>query len=134
MSTLTAADLAVPVLGPARFPSPMAALLGDRQSSAHYVNADDRVLIDDTVAMAVARGVAVADLPAFEAGGPRRQIYFDPATTRVGVVTCGGLCPGLNDVLRGLVLELSRQYGVQTIYGFHNGYQGLVPTRVTRSN
>jgi 6-phosphofructokinase 1 len=126
VTTLSAADLAVPVLGPTRFPSPMAALLGDRQSSAHYVNADDRVLVDDTVAMAAARGVAVTDLPAFEAGGPRRQIYFDPATTRVGVVTCGGLCPGLNDVLRGLVLELSRQYGVKTIYGFHNGYQGLV--------
>ena len=107
------ADLEVPVLGPGRFESPMAGLLGDRQTSAHYVNADDRVLVDDTLAMAAARGVAVADLPAFEAGGPRRRIYFDPARTRVGIVTCGGLCPGLNDVIRGLVLELARQYGVE---------------------
>jgi 6-phosphofructokinase 1 len=125
--TITHADLAVPVLGPGRFDSPMAALLGDRQTSAHYVNADDRVLLDDTLAMAAARGVPVTELPAFEAGGPRRQIYFDPRTTRAAIVTCGGLCPGLNDVIRALVLELTGQYGVETIYGFRNGYQGLVP-------
>jgi 6-phosphofructokinase 1 len=124
--TITHEDLTVSVLGPGRFDSPMAALLGDRQTSEHYVNADDRVLVDDTLAMATARGGTVADLPAFEAGGPRRQIYFDPAQTRAAIVTCGGLCPGLNDVIRGLVLELSRQYGVETILGFRNGYQGLV--------
>jgi 6-phosphofructokinase 1 len=127
MTTLpvTPALLAVPVLGPGRFDSPMAVLLGDRQTSEHYVNADDRVLVDDTLAMAAARGVAVADLPAFEAGGPRRRIYFEPARTRVAIVTCGGLCPGLNDVIRGLVLELARQYRVDAVFGFRNGYQGL---------
>jgi 6-phosphofructokinase 1 len=76
--------------------------------------------------MAVARGGSVTDLPAFEAGGPRRQIYFDPAHTRVGIVTCGGLCPGLNDVIRGIVIELTRQYGVEVIYGFHNGFRGII--------
>ena len=125
MSTLSAADLAIPVLGPGRFESPMSALLGDRASSAHYVNADDRVLVDDTLAMASARGGTVSELPAFEAGGPRRRIYVDPPTVRAGIVTCGGLCPGLNDVIRSLVLELTRQYGVAQIYGFRNGFRGL---------
>ena len=83
--TMSPAELEVAVRGPGRFDSPMAALLGDRQTSAHYVNADDRVLVDDTLAMAAARGVAVSDLPAFEAGGPRRRIYFEPARTRVAM-------------------------------------------------
>ena len=47
-------------------------------------------------------------------------------TPRVGIVTCGGLCPGLNNVIRGLVLELSDHYGVTEILGFRNGYAGLV--------
>jgi 6-phosphofructokinase 1 len=62
----------------------------------------------------------------FEPGGPREHIYFDPARTRVGIVTCGGLCPGLNNVIRGLVLELAENYGVTDIVGFRDGYRGLV--------
>ena len=73
-----------------------------------------------------ARGVPVDELPGFEAGGPRRKIYFDPSKTRVGIVTCGGLCPGLNNVIRGLVMELTRHYGVHRISGFRNGYQGFI--------
>ena len=57
----------------------------------------------------------VDELPGFEAGGPRRKIFFDPSKTRVGIVTCGGLCPGLNNVIRGLVMELTRHYGVRRI-------------------
>ena len=70
------------------------------------------MLLDDTAAMAAARNCAAGELPAFEPGGPREYIYFDPAGTRVGIVTCGGLCPGLNNVIRGLVLELADDYGV----------------------
>jgi 6-phosphofructokinase 1 len=71
--------------------------------------------------------VAALDLPGFEPAGPRRSIFFDPAKLRVGVVTCGGLCPGINDVIRGLVMELTFHYGVQRIHGFRNGYQGFIP-------
>lgn len=67
----------------------------------------------------------VGDLPAFEAAGPRRKIYFDPAKLACGVVTCGGLCPGLNDVIRTITLTLTFQYHVKTIYGFRYGYAGL---------
>jgi 6-phosphofructokinase 1 len=119
-------DLVVQRLGEATIPTPMATLLKDRASSPHYVHESDRVLLDDTVEMAVARNVAVADLPSLEPGGPREMLFHDPATTRVGIVTCGGLCPGLNNVIRGLVLELSDHYGVTDIVGFRNGYSGLV--------
>src|SRR6478736_8488632 len=73
-SPLDGYDLTVKTLGPCRRDSPLAALLYSRRSSHHWVDASDRVLLDDTAAMALARGVAVEDLPGFEAGGPRRKI------------------------------------------------------------
>jgi 6-phosphofructokinase 1 len=120
-------DLAVRTLGPCRIDSPLAERLEARETTQHSVMEDDRVLFDDTLSMAGTRDVPVRDLPSLEPGGPRKQIYFDPAKTRVGIVTCGGLCPGLNDVIRGLVLELSRHYGVRRIVGFRNGYRGFIP-------
>lgn len=63
--------------------------------------------------------------PRFEAAGPREKIYFDPATLKCGIVTCGGLCPGLNDVIHSVVLSLYHHYGVRTVYGFSYGYEGL---------
>jgi 6-phosphofructokinase 1 len=63
----------------------------------------------------------------FEAAGPREKIFFDPSKLACGIVTCGGLCPGLNDVIRSIVLSLHHHYGVQTIYGFLYGYEGLAP-------
>jgi 6-phosphofructokinase 1 len=124
-SAITAADLVVDTLGPATYDSPIAPLLQTRARSVNYVHDSDRVLLDDTVAMAAQRGVEVADLPAFEPGGPRLKCFFDGAETVVGIVTCGGLCPGLNNVIRGLVLELTDHYGVAEIVGFTGGYRGL---------
>src|SRR5690606_19818371 len=86
------------------------------------------ILIDDTISLLAARGDTPLDqVPSFEPGGPRRKIFFDPKKTKVGIVTCGGLCPGLNDVIRALVLELFEHYGVTDVTGFRNGYAGLVP-------
>jgi 6-phosphofructokinase 1 len=67
------------------------------------------VLLDDTAGMAVARKCLVAELASLEPGGPREHTYFDPARTRVGIVTCGGVCPGPNNVIRGIVLELAEK-------------------------
>ena len=65
----------------------------------------------------------------FELAGPRRQIFFNPAEIACGIVTCGGLCPGLNDVIRSVVMTLSYGYGVKRIYGFRYGYAGLAASR-----
>lgn len=62
----------------------------------------------------------------FEQAGPREKIYFSPKEVTAGIVTCGGLCPGINDVIRGIVMELYYRYGVSRILGFPYGYQGLV--------
>lgn len=118
--------LAVRSLGPSRVTSPLLPLLGERPTTEHYIDEGDKVLLDDTLAMVTSRNVPLAELPSFEAAGPRRKIFFDPAKTRVGIVTCGGLCPGLNNVIRGLVTELTTHYGVTRIFGFRNGYQGFI--------
>src|SRR4051812_30969432 len=65
----------------------------------------------------------------FEMAGPRKKLFFDPATTRASIVTCGGLCPGLNHVIRSLFLQLHHGYGVKEVFGFLDGYQGLDPAR-----
>ncbi|WP_239348111.1 MULTISPECIES: ATP-dependent 6-phosphofructokinase [unclassified Frankia] len=119
-------ELSVRALGSCRITSPLAPLIGDKRTTQHYVDEDDRVLLDDTLSLVTQRDMPIDALPGFEPAGPRRKIFFDPSKTRVGIVTCGGLCPGLNDVIRGLVFELTSHYGVTRIFGFRNGYQGFI--------
>jgi 6-phosphofructokinase 1 len=64
----------------------------------------------------------------FEKAGPRENIYFEPAKTKVGIITCGGLCPGLNNVIRSLVNELYYRYGISRVLGIQYGYEGLIPS------
>lgn len=121
-------DTTIATLGPCRIESPMAPLLdAQRTTTEHFVDEDDKVLLDDTVARIAARGVPLSELPGFEPCGPRRRIFFDPAKTRAAIVTCGGLCPGLNDVIAGLVRTLTYHYRVRRVIGIRNGYQGFIP-------
>lgn len=105
----------VTTLGEARFPSPLGRSVSD----------DLRVPEE----IVHAPGGAPAKELLFELAGPRARLFFEPSRTRAGIVTCGGLCPGLNDVIRSLFLELHYAYGVKEVLGFRNGYQGLDPTR-----
>jgi 6-phosphofructokinase 1 len=122
----TAADLAVKTLGPCRIDSPLLPLLDQRRRTFHNVDEQDRVLFDDTLCGLKERNLPVDQLPAFEPAGPRRKIFFDPSKTRAAIATCGGLCPGFNDVIRSLVLELNKSYGVNKVHGVCNGYQGFI--------
>ncbi len=63
----------------------------------------------------------------FEKAGARELLYFNPATVRAAIVTCGGLCPGLNNVIRSTVFALHHNYGVRQVYGIRYGYQGMNP-------
>ncbi len=63
--------------------------------------------------------------PMLEMAGPRRKIFFEPKMLNCGIVTCGGLCPGLNDVIRTITLSLYWQYRVANVFGFRYGYAGL---------
>jgi 6-phosphofructokinase 1 len=66
--------------------------------------------------------------PSFEVAGPRAKLFFDPKQTRAAIVTCGGLCPGLNNVIRSAFFELHHGYGISEVLGFRNGYGGLDPS------
>jgi 6-phosphofructokinase 1 len=98
-----------PSLGQARFASKM----------THTVS--DDVHIPERIEVGAHPGLK------FELAGPRAKLFFDPKKTRAGIVTCGGLCPGLNNVIRSLFLELHYCYGVSEVIGFRGGYSGLDP-------
>ncbi len=117
---VVASDLEIKVLGPCRYTSPLAVRLAGM--GVHYVGQADRVLLDDRLSNATGDP---SRAPAFELAGPRDRIYFDTSKLRCAIVTCGGLCPGLNNVVRGIVLELYRGYGVEHVLGFRYGFHGL---------
>jgi 6-phosphofructokinase 1 len=124
MSRLTPGDVAIDILGRCLLPSPVASHLG--QLGVHFVGAADKVLLDDALSIQSGSAADIAERPAFELAGPRNMIFFDPRTVRCGIVTCGGLAPGLNNVVRGIVLELWAGYGVRQIYGYRFGYEGVI--------
>jgi len=103
------------VLGEAAVPSPL------KQFT------DDRVRVPANILRHPGR-TPRAELM-FEVAGPRSRLYFDPRQVRAGIVTCGGLCPGLNNVIRSLFFGLHYTYGVPEVWGFRFGYQGLDPNR-----
>jgi len=112
-------DFTVMNLGECRIPSPM--------SGIRFVKEDDHVLYHSDI-REIRRYIALGkEPPNFEEAGPRDKIFFDPTNLACGIVTCGGLCPGLNNVIRAVVMSLHHHYGVRKIYGFQYGYEGLSP-------
>jgi 6-phosphofructokinase 1 len=105
-------------LGECPFPSPMAGV--------RFVRDEERALVHSHLYEIKKSLEEGKDPPSMELAGPREKIYFDPSKLKCGIVTCGGLCPGLNDVIRAIVLSLHHHYGVKTVYGFPFGYEGLV--------
>lgn len=68
---------------------------------------------------------AGAELPSFEVAGRRRQLFFNPADVSAAIVTCGGLCPGQNDVIRAIAMTCRYGYGIERVIGYRYGYAGL---------
>lgn len=96
-------------LGAARVASPL----------RRFVSDDVRIPLD------IERGGGAG--VSFERAGPREKLFFEPGTVRAGIVTCGGLCPGLNNVIRSVFMQLHHGYGAAEVLGFRNGYRGLDP-------
>jgi len=90
-----------------------------------FVSDDDRVLIDINVKRAC-RPPKEGEAPSYELAGPREHVFFDPSKLKCALVTCGGLCPGLNDIIRSIVLELHYGYGVRNILGVRYGLRGFI--------
>jgi 6-phosphofructokinase 1 len=119
-------DTIIPTLGVAKIPTPLAASKNGPHG-ANFVTDDQRVAVDVDIAALTKQLQAGEVPPGLEMSGPRSHIYFDPSKLRCAVVTCGGLCPGLNDIIRSIVLELYYGYGVRQIYGVRYGLQGFIP-------
>ena len=92
-----------------------------------FIDDDERILVTENVKSLQLATERLGMTPSFERAGPHHKIYHDPAWSRVGIVTAGGLCPGLNHVIKGLVEILVCDYGIRTIYGIRYGYAGLIP-------
>lgn len=123
---MTPENLAIRSLGARTIVSPLEQYFTECGTHTFYSD-DTRVLVDHNLAHLRTTLEKGEEPVCFEAAGPRRKIYFDPPTTVGAIVTCGGLCPGLNDVIRAIVLQAYYRYGVQRIYGIPYGYEGLNP-------
>ncbi len=92
-----------------------------------FIDDDERILVTENVKNLQRATEHLGVTPSFERAGPHQKIFHDPSWSRVGIVTAGGLCPGLNHVIKGLVEILMFDYGIKTIYGIRYGYAGLIP-------
>lgn len=119
-------DTQIQTLGEAKISSPLKGKIKGGYTN-RFVKESDRVVatVDyESILYHVENNI---EIPSFEMAGPREKIYFDPNKLKCAIVTCGGLCPGLNDIIRSVVLELYHCYGVRNIYGIKYGLQGFIP-------
>jgi len=123
---ITHKDFLIQTLGEPHYTSPLklSTVMGDYLTN--YVTENERILYHNTLSEFKASLAKGEEPCSFEKAGPREKIFFNPETTRAGIVTCGGLCPGINDVIRGIVMQLHFWYKVRNIYGFRYGYLGLI--------
>lgn len=119
-------DLTVQRLGKPRFNSPLQLSSIDGDYIANFVDDSARILYHNRLNSVLQTVQVGKELVSFEAAGPRKQIFFNATDVTAAIVTCGGLCPGINDVIRGLVHSLYYSYGVNHILGIHYGFKGLV--------
>ncbi len=118
-------DATIQTLGSLKIPSPIQR--EENTINRSFVDDTDKVVLDVKLKNLMQTVEKGGNFNAFELAGPRKKIYFDPSKLRCALVTCGGLCPGLNDIIRAIVLELFYGYGVKNIFGFKYGLQGFIP-------
>ncbi len=118
-SDISPEDTLIESLGPGRIPSPL--------NTQGFVDDRDRVLLHVCPEQLKQSLNGTNEPLAFTKAGPRKHVYFDPSKLKVALVTCGGLCPGLNNVLRSVVLTLYHTYSVRNIFGIQYGLQGFIP-------
>jgi 6-phosphofructokinase 1 len=119
-------DFNVKDLGKAMIKSPLRQAIRKDSPAFRFVDDQERILYDVSLEEFEKCKAAGTEPVSFEKAGPRENIFFEPAKTKVGIVTCGGLCPGLNNVIRSLVNELHYRYGVTRIIGIKYGFEGLI--------
>lgn len=123
---ITTNDLQIPTLGPCERDSPFHRLMSIGECAPPFVDSDERIVFHPYISKIQAHQSKGEAIPSLEIAGPRAKVFFDAEQSKAAIVTCGGLCPGINDVIRGIVMELHFRYGVPKIYGVPYGYQGFI--------
>ena len=118
-------DASIMTLGPAKIASPIKTR-GKEAGTGRFVSDKERILVNIVENEVMKAAKSRKKLLSFERAGPRSNIFFDPSKLRCAVVSCGGLCPGTNDIVRGIVLALHHSYGVRNIYGIRYGLEGFI--------
>lgn len=118
-------DFSIETLGKCSVDSPLG-LAGLTGTGGPVFVCDDQFICYNIEARPGERPLLTRD-QLLEVAGPRQKIYFSPSHVHAGIVTCGGLCPGLNDVIRAIVRSLWHLYGVRRISGIRYGYKGFLP-------
>lgn len=101
------------------YPNPLRSNPAYSVVKQYFVDADDTVPQKVVVHKDGPRGIH------FRRAGPRQRVYFAPDEVHAAIVTCGGLCPGLNTVIREIVCALYHMYGVTRVLGIDGGYRGF---------
>ena len=121
-------DFTIDQLGPCKVPSPIQLSRQHGDFKANYVKDSSFVRYRVNVFMEnQSPDDPLDETNLIQKAGPRENIYFNPAHVTAGICTCGGLCPGLNDVIRAIVRCLWYRYGVKKIRGFRFGFKGFFP-------
>lgn len=123
----TAPDFSIERLGTPHYDSPLITHPKGKLGATGFINDNERIVCDlriEHIKQDISEG---KDPPSMEVAGPREKIFFDPSDVRAAIVTCGGLCPGINDVIRALYMEMHYRYRVRKVIGIRYGYSGLVP-------
>ena len=118
-------DFTIEELGKASVKSPIVMSKSPGDKSASFVTDDRFVRLSSFIIPGQQQPVDKTQV--LERAGPREFIYFTPAHVHAGIVSCGGLCPGINDVIRSIVRCLWTRYGVKRISGIRFGYRGFLP-------
>lgn len=119
-------DFTIETLGAAKIKSPLPLSTLTKDGQADFVD-DESFILYSIEGKDVLPEAPRSNADVLEVAGPRAKIYFDPTKTHAAIVTCGGLCPGLNDVIRSIVMCLWYRYGVKKISGIRYGYRGFLP-------
>jgi len=120
-------DFKVPQLGICKIKSPLQLSKVQGDNIYDYIRDDERILYD-TRLESYMQWIKDGTLPlSFEKAGPKEYLFFNPSKIKAAIITCGGLCPGLNNVIRSLTYTLHYRYHVPEIIGFRYGYAGLNP-------
>ena len=117
-------DFTINNLGPCTIDSPIKLSTVHGDYTANYVS-DDSYVIANVNVYDKTKPIVLDSSNLMEKAGPREKIYFDPKHAKAGICTCGGLCPGLNDVIRAIVRCLNTRYGVKTVKGYQFGFHGF---------